>query len=420
MKILIHSLVFPPDGNSAAYIIGDLVEFLVQSGFSVEVITTTPHYNDYSKKSGTNYFKSTKKRWIYTSDYYGAKVYHIKTPQKSKSYIGRILSFVSFHLKAIKIAKKYIDHYDLVIGQSSPITMGYFTSKLSKIKKAKSIYIVQDAALKGLIEQKKIKNYFFIKIIKFFEIYGYMNNDVICGVSVGIVKYLENSLKNKKRSNKIVHVPNFVDTTLYSPNNITLARNNNLVNTHKFTFTYIGNIGNAQNFDFIFEALKYIEGENFEFAIYGSGIKQLDLEKRIMKQNYSEVIGLKGYIKRDKTPMIILNSDINIVTLASHIIDTSFPSKIYTILSMGKPILLIAPLESDAAKFIRKNGFGWVFDSSDAIGIASFINSFKNNYAEDYIESSEKYSKSIRKYIIDNYSKAHILNEYLNVINDLI
>jgi colanic acid biosynthesis glycosyl transferase WcaI len=45
-KILFLSLVFPPDSVSTAQIMGELAISLRDLGHEVEVLTTTPHYNE--------------------------------------------------------------------------------------------------------------------------------------------------------------------------------------------------------------------------------------------------------------------------------------------------------------------------------------------------------------------------------------
>src|SRR5262249_15548781 len=42
--ILIHTLVFPPDSVSTAYLMGDLASELKKRGHEVKVLTATPHY----------------------------------------------------------------------------------------------------------------------------------------------------------------------------------------------------------------------------------------------------------------------------------------------------------------------------------------------------------------------------------------
>lgn len=42
-RVLIHSLIFSPDGISTAYLYNDIALRLQQSGYEV-VMTTTPHF----------------------------------------------------------------------------------------------------------------------------------------------------------------------------------------------------------------------------------------------------------------------------------------------------------------------------------------------------------------------------------------
>jgi hypothetical protein len=44
-KILIHSIVFSPDGVSTAYLYNDIAIGFKNNGYEVVVLTTTPHYN---------------------------------------------------------------------------------------------------------------------------------------------------------------------------------------------------------------------------------------------------------------------------------------------------------------------------------------------------------------------------------------
>ena len=102
-RVLIHSIVFSPDGVSTAYLYNDIALGLVDSGFDVTVLTTTPHYNvidseimkqPLSKKMGGLY---------YVSNFQGIEVYHIPL-KKYKSTLKRIFSFVYWHIASFILA----------------------------------------------------------------------------------------------------------------------------------------------------------------------------------------------------------------------------------------------------------------------------------------------------------------------------
>ena len=44
-KILIHSLIFSPDGVSTAYLYNDIALAFKCVGYDVVVLSTTPHFN---------------------------------------------------------------------------------------------------------------------------------------------------------------------------------------------------------------------------------------------------------------------------------------------------------------------------------------------------------------------------------------
>ena len=71
-KLLIHTLTFPPDQVSTAYLYGDIAQKFVSEGWEVEVFTTVPHYN-YSEN-----FCVVSKLGLFTrtTEYHGIKVRH--------------------------------------------------------------------------------------------------------------------------------------------------------------------------------------------------------------------------------------------------------------------------------------------------------------------------------------------------------
>ena len=44
-RILIHSLIFSPDGVSTAYLYNDIALSFKQKGYDVVVVSITPHFN---------------------------------------------------------------------------------------------------------------------------------------------------------------------------------------------------------------------------------------------------------------------------------------------------------------------------------------------------------------------------------------
>jgi len=92
-KVLIHSIVFSPDCVSTAYLYNDIALGLLDNGFDVVVLTTTPHYNLLDSELIKQPLFKKIFGIYYISNFKGIKVYHIPL-KKHKSTLNRIISFV--------------------------------------------------------------------------------------------------------------------------------------------------------------------------------------------------------------------------------------------------------------------------------------------------------------------------------------
>ena len=101
-KILIHSIVFSPDGVSTAYLYNDIALGFRNSGYEVVVLTTTPHYNLIESTIIKQPLKGKLFGLFYESSFQGIRVIHVPL-KKYKSTIIRILSFLYWHFLSIII-----------------------------------------------------------------------------------------------------------------------------------------------------------------------------------------------------------------------------------------------------------------------------------------------------------------------------
>ena len=92
-KILIHSIVFSPDGVSTAYLYNDIALGFKDAGHEVVVLTTTPHYNLIEAALQKQPLNRKLFGLFYESDFDGIRVIHVPL-KKYKSTIIRIFSFI--------------------------------------------------------------------------------------------------------------------------------------------------------------------------------------------------------------------------------------------------------------------------------------------------------------------------------------
>lgn len=407
-KVLLHTLLFPPDGNSNAYIFGDLALELQKRGHEVSVITTTPHYSVLQENLDSQPFTDGEKRWFKISRFNNMRCYHIVVPSEKGGMINRLKTYLKFHFYTLKLTNSLAA--DVVIAQSPPLSIGIINALIGKKLKAKSVYVVQDLFPDGPITQGKIKNRLLISLLRTIEKSVYKHNDAMVAISDGIKNHLIERIPNHK---VLRMIPNFVDTDIYHP----LPKDNPLVEKFgvagKFVVSYVGNIGNAHDLSPILYCAKELADLDIVFIIAGSGINKDYYENKAKQQNLNNVRFI-GYQKREDTPYINAFSDICLVMLAPHVKGFSFPSKIYTLMGMAKPVIVMCSSDCDAADFIIKNNAGWAVESNSYEGFTSLI---KELY-QDRGKVAQVGNKSLE--LIENgYTKNSVGNQYDQLIREL-
>jgi glycosyltransferase involved in cell wall biosynthesis len=211
-RVLFHSIVFSPDGVSTAYLYNDIALGLVENGFDVVVLTTTPHYNIIQSELENQPLSKKLFGLYYISNFNGINVYHIPM-KKYKSTLKRIISFVYWHLASL-IFGITLNGVNFVLSPSPPLSIGFISILIAKIKGAKAIYNVQEIYPDLLINIGNIKSSLFINLLKRFEKFIYNNSDAV--VTIDNVFY-STIIPRFNDSRKLHIIPNFVDTDLYKP-----------------------------------------------------------------------------------------------------------------------------------------------------------------------------------------------------------
>ena len=264
-RVLIHSLIFPPDQVSTSYLYGDIVRKMRLAGFEVTVITTTPHYNYSDNFRDVSTFQLL---WR-TSNFEGAKVYHI-SQKKSTKVILRIGYLLWFHFIFL-ILSLTIRHFDYILTPSPPITSGLLSGIVAKIRRCDSIYNVQEVYPDVLIKQGNIKNSSVIALLKCIEKWTYRLSTKV----VTIDDSFSEIIKSRLEESKLITIPNFIDTELYKP--FEGSYDKELHFSNKFIVGYVGNLGMVQDWESIISVVGLLEkkNRNIHFLIIGGGVNMI-------------------------------------------------------------------------------------------------------------------------------------------------
>ena len=408
-RILIYSLVFSPDGVSTAYLYNDLALGFQKRGYEVCVLTTTPHFNLIEGALSKQPLKKLFLGLFYVSYFNGIKVFHIPL-KKHKSTLLRMFSFIYWHKMSFFVGL-FLKRPDVILTPSPPLTSGLLAILLAKLKGAKTIYNVQEIYPDLLINLGHLKNPFLINFLKRLERFVYNSSSAVTTID----KQFYNIIKPRiKKENSLHIIPNFVDTELYVTESSAKLPPEFLSKPGFTNMLYAGNIGLAQEWDLVLNLAKEIKNESIIIWIIGEGVKKEYLKTQIEKHNLSN-IKLLPYQDRKYMPAINLFADFHFIAMDKSMENDGFPSKVYSILASGRPMVIVSSENTPIISFLNET------DTSLLVTDHS-LSGFKNAVLKLSLDKELRYylGENGRKVIERNYTKEHIIKKYAKLFEKLL
>jgi len=139
----------------------------------------------------------------------------------------------------------------------------------------------------------------------------------------------------------------------------------------RFVVMYSGNHSLVHPLGTILDAAERLRDDpRFVFAFVGGGHGKTDVETRCLPN----VLSLP-YQPREALVDSLSAADIHIVAMGDNMMGIVHPSKIYSILAVGRPVLYLGPRESHVAEIVERNHLGWSIRHGDVEGVVEALRS---------------------------------------------
>ena len=409
-RVLIHTLIFSPDGVSTAYLYNDIALKLQQRGYEVVVLTTTPHFNIVPEQVAQQPMHWKVWGFCKVSKYHGMTVLHV--PQKKfKSTLLRLLGFVYWHIVSFFIGLT-VRHVDLILSPSPPLTVGWMNLGLAKLKGCKVVYNVQEIYPDIL----KLKGGFVQKFLSWMEHKVYNGSDAVTTIDQIFYDTIVGRFKDKS---KLHIIPNFVDTELYHKvefKSLSGLRSSSgeplFPMTDSIKLLYAGNIGHAQSWEPLIELADKTRDLNVEYIVIGEGAKRKYVAEEIEKRHL-EKLHLLPYQPRELMPAILSYSDLNFIFMSPKIDRDGFPSKVYTIMACEKPLLVVSGKDTPIVNFLEDKGCAKLVTNNSVEEMTTWLRSITR-------EELQAMGKKGLKTIEEHYSKEIVTGMYADLVDKLL
>jgi glycosyltransferase involved in cell wall biosynthesis len=169
---------------------------------------------------------------------------------------------------------------------------------------------------------------------------------------------------------------------------------------NQFTILYSGNMGFAHDFELFAIIIDRMKSENDIWYIFAGGGKRKRELVSLFRNLKEDRVIFKEYIERDSLSNVLAEGDVFLIAQSEATVGDLFPSKLYTYLAAGRPILYLGSKRSEIAEIILKNDIGFVCESeTDIDGAILYLKMCKN-----YPAITDKVGKRARNLFENNYT----------------
>ena len=377
-----------------------IVSELAARGHELHVVTALPWYRNHAIEPGWGgrLWRTEKTEW-------GSIIRVHPFPGKSKSnLLRRALGFIAFSY-AVGIRSVHADglpfKVDGVLAMSPPLTLGLTGWFTKIIRRAPLVFNIQDVFPDAAIQTGAISNKRIIAAAKWLERMSYQRSDAVVLLSQDLRTNIANKI-DKKFHQRLHVIPNFVDTSAITPQDRMTTYRRELGIGDQLVVMYAGNVGFSQSLNLVVDAAARFP--DIAFVINGDGAARKKLEEDCA-QLANVYFG--DYQPIERLSEVLATGDIHLVPLRAGLASVSVPSKSYSILAAGRPMLAAIDPNTEIPNMLQQSGAGVAVEPDNG---PAFIEAL-SHMASRRIQLQEM-GNSGRKWVETHASPASVAAQY--------
>ncbi|HTZ74865.1 MAG TPA: glycosyltransferase family 4 protein [Candidatus Aquilonibacter sp.] len=360
MRVLIFNEYYPPDTSATAKMAAIVAEHLAKR-HEVTVVAGRPSYDP------TEYYPFALLRRKVQNGVIVERVGSTAYPRhKMKRRVANYLSYL-----ALAVPRAITLRPDVVIAMTDPPIAGIAGAFISRMARRPFVYNIRDLypdmAVGGDI----------VRPSKWVQHWEKMHRSALRRAARVIV--LGEDMRDRILAKGIApeRVVVVRDGTTF-PSSMP-DRCDSVVQELRCGFSFVaihaGNLGFYGAWKTLVEAAKILRNENIGFVFIGDGANRAAIESAA---NGLENVRFLPFRPPGQIPHVMMAGDVHIVTVRRGLEGVVVPSKLYSILAAGRPVLTVAPSECDAARIVSESGCGLAADPDNPAAVARAIRTLRD------------------------------------------
>jgi len=348
MRILVLTPFYAPDLGPSASLYEMLCEELVRLGHEVAVICAVPHYP--SGRVPAEF----RGRWAWREHRNGVEVTRVWVPSLNRARLGlRLFAFLCYQVLAARAGLRV--RCDVVIASSPGFEIALPLFVLAFARRIPFLYSVHEIYPEVGVASGIFRSRALIRLLEWLE--------RLCCEWAARVRVLSDGYRRMLEakgvpSAKLAVIGDWVDPDFVRP----LPRRNSFSSRwgleHGFVAMYAGNLGPTQGLECVVDAAGLLAGESsIRFVLVGDGTARAELEERVRAKGLTNV-AFVPFQARAILPQVLASANVSLLTLKKGMGTDSVPSKLYSILASGRPLVAAVDEGTDIARLVNEAGCG--------------------------------------------------------------
>jgi len=408
MKLVYLVQYFSPEKASGLQLVEDLLEGFSAHGWKTDVFTPTP------TRGVTDEQRKEYARKRVEIKYDGRLTIHrMHLYREGKGFVGRAIRYLLFSIECFWKAATV--PADFIFTGSGPPTQGVVVGLAKKVSGKKVIYNLQDIFPDSLVTSGICgENSFLMKIGHAMENFTYRNADHIITITDDMKA---NIMKKGVPEDKISVVRNWIDTDKVKY----ISREDNLLFDELklprdgFYVVYAGNLGKVQGVDVILKTASLMKNNrDIKFVIFGNGSEEDNL-KKIVRDKHLDNVLMFPLQPIERVSEVYSMADVSIISCTPGTGGSGMPSKTWTIMAAGIPIIASFDMPSEMERTIEEAECGFCTRAGDENELTEkIIRVFGDSRLKKCL------GQNARRYAEKNVSKAEAVEKYIKSIERLV
>lgn len=390
---------FYPEHNSSATLPFDTAAYFAEQGLQTGALCGYP--KEYTEKVNVPLKETVK----------SVSIKRIKYMELSRrSVLGRLINYFSFTMGALGNLF-YIKDYKVVLVYSNPPVLPCIPIIANLLFHTKIVFVAYDVYPEVAYTSKSLQPGSLIdRVMKWINASLYARASMVVALTDEMNKFL---LQHRPQldPSRVCTIANWAHEKKTAPSEEAYHRFG--YQEGQFVVSYFGNMGICQDMETLLGAIRRTkENPQIQYLIVGHGSKKEQVSKIVNESPYVKVLDF--LVGKDFEQAVSISS-VSIVSLEKGLMGTCAPSKYYSYLQGGYPVIAIVEKDSYLAQEVEQEKIGGFVEIGDSDSLADMVTELQKNP-----EQIAQMGRDAERLYNEKYQMQIGLKKYYNLVQKLL